>query len=219
MLPGLVGRKCGMTRVFTEGGVSIPVSVIQVEPNVITQIKTDGYYAVQVTTASKKTHKLSKAEAGHFAKAGVEPGVGLWEFRVDEKRIDDFKIGDKIGVANFAEIKMVDVQGVSKGKGFAGTIKRWNFGAQRASHGNSVSHRVPGSIGQCQDPGKVFKGKKMCGHLGDATTTVQNLEIVRIDEERGLLLIKGAIPGAPNGIVIIRPAVKSNTANSKGAAA
>ena len=218
MLPGLVGRKCGMTRIFTESGISIPVTVVKVEPNVITQIKTDGYFAVQVTTESKKTHKLSKAEVGHFAKAGVEPGIGLWEFRIDEKQREDFKIGDAIGVSNFAEIKKVDVQGVSKGKGFAGTIKRWNFGAQRASHGNSLSHRVPGSIGQCQDPGKVFKGKKMCGHLGNATTTVQNLEIVKIDEARGLLLIKGAVPGASSGIVIVKPAVKLNNINGKGAA-
>lgn len=212
MTLGLVGRKLGMTRVFTEDGVSIPVTVIEVEANRVTQLKTletDGYTAVQVTTGVKKASRLTKAEAGHFAKAEVEAGRGLWEFRLNDGEGADLKVGSELKVDIFADVKKADVTGISKGKGFAGTVKRWNFRTQDMTHGNSRSHRVPGSIGQNQSPGKVFKGKKMAGHLGCERVTVQSLDIVRVDVERNLLLIKGAVPGATNGDVIVKPAVKA----------
>lgn len=212
MTLGLVGRKLGMTRVFTEDGVSIPVTVIEVEANRVTQLKTletDGYTAVQVTTGVKKASRLTKAEAGHFAKAEVEAGRGLWEFRLNDGEGADLKVGSELKVDIFADVKKADVTGISKGKGFAGVVKRWNFRTQDMTHGNSRSHRVPGSIGQNQSPGKVFKGKKMAGHLGCERVTVQSLDIVRVDVERNLLLIKGAVPGATNGDVIVKPAVKA----------
>ena len=210
MTIGVVGRKSGMTRVFTEDGVSVPVTVVEVTPNRVTQIKeleTDGYRAIQVTAGSRKTSKVSKAEAGHFAKAGVAAGEGLWEFRLDG--IDEaFEVGSELTVARFEAGQIVDVAGQSKGKGFQGGVKRWNFRTQDATHGNSLSHRAPGSIGQCQTPGRVFKGKKMAGHMGAERVTTQGLEVVRVDAERNLLLIKGAVPGAPGGQVIVRPTVK-----------
>ena len=212
MTLGLVGRKVGMTRVFTEDGVSIPVTVIEVEANRVTQLKTletDGYTAVQVTTGVKKASRLTKAEAGHFAKAEVEAGRGLWEFRLNDGEGADLTVGSELKVDIFADVKKADVTGISKGKGFAGVVKRWNFRTQDMTHGNSRSHRVPGSIGQNQSPGKVFKGKKMAGHLGCERVTVQSLDIVRVDVERNLLLIKGAVPGATNGDVIVKPAVKA----------
>ncbi|MDN3679012.1 50S ribosomal protein L3 [Vibrio tapetis subsp. quintayensis] len=207
---GLVGRKVGMTRVFTEEGVSIPVTVVEVEANRISQVKTletDGYAAIQVTTGTKKANRVTKPEAGHFAKAGVEAGRGLWEFRLENG--EEFEIGAELNVELFNEIKKVDVTGTSKGKGFQGAIKRWNFSTQDMTHGNSLSHRAPGSIGQCQTPGRVFKGKKMAGHMGAERVTTQNLEIVRVDAERNLLLIKGAVPGSTGGNVIVKPAVKA----------
>ncbi|OUS28031.1 50S ribosomal protein L3 [Gammaproteobacteria bacterium 45_16_T64] len=211
MTIGLVGRKCGMTRVFSEDGVSIPVTVIEVEPNRITQVKTqesDGYSAYQITTGAKKASRVSKAEGGHFAKAGVEAGRGLWEFRLGEDEGSELSAGGKVEVNIFEDGQSVDVTGTSKGKGFAGVIKRWNFQMQDATHGNSLAHRAPGSIGQCQTPGRVFKGKKMAGHMGSRRVTVQSLEIVRVDQERNLLLIKGAVPGATGNDVVVRPAVK-----------
>ena len=207
---GLVGRKVGMTRIFTEEGVSIPVTVVEVEVNRVSQVKTvetDGYNAIQVTCGSKKANRVSKPEAGHFAKAGVEAGRGLWEFRLENG--EEFTVGAELSVEIFNEIKKVDVTGTSKGKGFQGAIKRWNFATQDMTHGNSLSHRAPGSIGQCQTPGRVFKGKKMAGHMGAERCTTQNLEIVRVDAERNLLLIKGAVPGATGGNVIVKPAVKA----------
>ncbi|AHV36986.1 50S ribosomal protein L3 [Aeromonas enteropelogenes] len=210
MTIGLVGRKVGMTRIFTEDGVSIPVTVIEVEANRVTQVKsveTDGYNAIQVTTGSKKASRVTKPEAGHFAKAGVEAGRGLWEFRLNNG--ETFTVGSELKVDLLADVKLVDVTGTSKGKGFAGTVKRWNFRTQDMTHGNSLSHRVPGSIGQNQTPGRVFKGKKMAGHMGAERVTTQNLELVRVDAERNLLLIKGAVPGATNGNVIVKPAVKA----------
>jgi large subunit ribosomal protein L3 len=212
MTIGIVGRKSGMTRVFTDNGVSIPVSVIEVEPNRITQVKsvgTDGYSAVQVTIGARRASRVTKSEAGHFAKANVEAGRGVWELRNEAQ--EAFEVGATITVESFSAGQIIDVTGTSKGKGFAGGIKRWNFGMQDATHGNSRSHRVLGSIGQCQSPGRVFKGKKMAGHMGAERVTVQNLEIVRVDAERNLLLVKGAIPGAPGGDVIVRPAVKART--------
>lgn len=212
MAIGLIGRKAGMTRVFVESGESIPVTVIEVQPNRVTRVRTaeaDGYSAVQVTAGAVKANRLSKAEAGHFAAAGVEPGRGLWEFRAEVSDLSGLKAGDAITVERFAAGQMVDVTGVSRGKGFQGTVKRWNFATQDATHGNSVSHRAPGSIGQRQSPGRVFKGKKMSGHMGAEQVTVQSLEVVRVDAERNLLLIKGAIPGAPGNDVIVRPAVKA----------
>ena len=206
---GLVGRKVGMTRVFSDEGVSIPVTVIEVEPNRVSQIKTietDGYVAVQVVTGSRRANRVSKPQAGHFKKAGVEPGRGAWEFRVDS--VDDIELGHEFKVDLFAQGQIVDVSGVSKGKGFQGGVKRHNFRMQDATHGNSVSHRANGSIGQNQTPGRVFKGKKMSGHMGAANTTTQNLEVVSVDTERNLLLIRGAVPGARSGDVVIRPAVK-----------
>ena len=212
MTIGIVGRKSGMTRVFTDNGVSIPVSVIEVEPNRITQVKsvdTDGYSAVQVTIGARRASRVTKSEAGHFAKANVEAGRGVWELRNEAQ--EAFEVGATITVESFSAGQIIDVTGTSKGKGFAAGIKRWNFGMQDATHGNSRSHRVLGSIGQCQSPGRVFKGKKMAGHMGAERVTVQNLEIVRVDAERNLLLVKGAIPGAPGGDVIVRPAVKART--------
>ncbi|MEM6604366.1 MAG: 50S ribosomal protein L3 [Pseudomonadota bacterium] len=211
MTIGLVGRKTGMTRVFTEDGNSIPVTVVEVTPNRVTQVKDaekEGYRAVQVTTGSRKASRVRKSQAGHYAKAGVEAGSGLWEFRLSS---DDEvpEVGSSLTVERFEAGQMVDVAGRSKGKGFQGAVKRWNFRTQDATHGNSLSHRAPGSIGQCQTPGRVFKGKKMAGQMGNANVTVQNLEVVRVDVERNLLLVKGAIPGAPGGDVIVRPAVKA----------
>jgi large subunit ribosomal protein L3 len=209
MTIGIVGRKSGMTRIFTEDGVSIPVTVIEAEPNRITQVKSadaDGYSAVQVTVGQRKASRTSKAQAGHYAKANTEAGRGLWEMRADEG--SELAVGDQITVETFEAGQKVDVTGTSKGKGFQGGVKRWNFKMQDATHGNSISHRAPGSIGQCQTPGRVFKGKKMAGHMGARQTTTQNLEVVRVDADRNLLLIKGAVPGAPGGDVVIRPAVK-----------
>jgi large subunit ribosomal protein L3 len=212
MTIGIVGRKSGMTRIFTDDGVSIPVTVIEVDPNRITQVKnveTDGYSAVQVTVGSRRASRVTKSEAGHFAKANAEAGRNLFELRNDAQ--EAFEVGSSITVSAFAEGQVIDVTGTSKGKGFAGGIKRWNFGMQDATHGNSRSHRVLGSIGQCQTPGRVFKGKKMAGHMGAERVTVQNLVVVRVDAERNLLLVKGAIPGAPGGDVFVRPAVKART--------
>ena len=211
MTIGLVGRKSGMTRVFTEDGASIPVTVVEVSPNRVTQIKeldNDGYRAIQVTAGSRKASRVSKSQAGHFAKAGVEAGLGLWEFRLDAAD-EAPEVGSELTVERFEVGQKVDVAGKSKGKGFQGGVKRWNFQMQDATHGNSLSHRAPGSIGQCQTPGRVWKGKKMAGHMGAANVTTQGLEVVRVDVERNLLLIKGAVPGAPGGDVIVRPAVKA----------
>ena len=211
MAIGLVGRKSGMTRVFTEDGASIPVTVVEVSPNRVTQIKeleTDGYRAIQVTTGNRKASKVSKSEAGHFAKAGVEAGNNLSEFRL-ESADEAPEVGAELTVERFEAGQIVDVTGKSKGKGFQGGVKRWNFAMQDATHGNSISHRAPGSIGQCQTPGRVFKGKKMAGHMGAEQVTTQGLEIVRVDAERNLLLIKGAVPGAPGGDVVVRPTIKA----------
>lgn len=214
MTIGLVGRKCGMTRVFTEDGASIPVTVIEVLPNRITQVKTldnDGYHAIQVTAGTCKRTNLSKPESGHFAKAGVEPGSELREFRVeDAKDIEGLSVGSEIKLDRFTVGQFVDVTGISKGKGFAGVIKRHHFNSQDASHGNSLSHRAPGSIGQRQSPGKVFKGKRMAGHMGDVKRTILSQQIIRIDSERNLVLVRGAVPGATNTFVVIRPAVKKS---------
>jgi large subunit ribosomal protein L3 len=210
MAIGLVGRKTGMTRVFNDDGVSIPVTVIEVSPNRVTRVKTgesDGYLAIQVTTGSCKASKVAKPEAGHFAKSGVEAGRGLWEFRLEDGA-EAPAAGSELTVSLFEAGQKVDVTGVSKGKGYQGTVKRWNFRTQDWTHGNSRSHRVPGSIGQNQSPGRVFKGKKMTGHMGVDRVTVQTLEVVRVDAERNLLLVKGAIPGAAGGDVLVRPAVK-----------
>lgn len=211
---GIVGRKVGMTRIFNEDGVSLPVTVIEATPNRVTQLFTvenDGYKAFQVTAGTKKASRVNKAQAGHFAKAGVEAGRGLWEFRLNEGEGDDLEVGKEISVEVLADTKTVDVTGTSKGKGFAGVVKRHNFAMQDATHGNSISHRAPGSIGQNQTPGRVFKGKKMAGHMGAAQVTTQNLEVVRVDAERNLLLIKGAVPGAIGGDVIVKPAVKAKS--------
>lgn len=212
MAIGLIGRKVGMTRIFTEDGVSIPVTVIEATPNRVTAVKTaetNGYSALQVTAGTVKANRLNKPEAGHFAKVGVDAGRGLWEFRLADNEGADITVGSEITVEIFAQTKKVDVVGTSKGKGFAGAVKRWNFRTQDATHGNSLSHRAPGSIGQNQSPGKVFKGKKMAGHLGAERVTVQSLEVVRVDAERNILLVKGAVPGAIGGDVIVKPAVKS----------
>lgn len=209
---GLVGRKVGMTRVFAEDGASIPVTVLDMSANRVTQIKTpetDGYSAVQVTFGAKKANRVNKAEAGHFAKAGIEAGEGLVEFRVDAEKLAGLKAGDALSVEIFAAGQLVDVSGTSIGKGFAGAIKRHNFSSNRATHGNSRSHNVPGSIGQAQDPGRVLPGKRMPGHLGDRKATVQNLEVVRVDAERQLLLVKGAVPGCKGNDIVVRPAVKA----------
>lgn len=212
MAIGLVGRKCGMTRVFTEAGVSVPVTVIEVDSNRITQVKTvdtDGYQAIQVTTGERRTSRVTKAQAGHFAKANVAAGRGVWEFRVKGDEAAGLAVGGTIAVDTFTVGQVVDVTGTSKGKGFQGGIKRWNFRTQDATHGNSVSHRVHGSTGQNQSPGKVFKGKKMAGHLGDERVTVQGLEVISVDAEKGVLLVKGAVPGAIGNDVIVRPTVKA----------
>ncbi|WP_086481868.1 50S ribosomal protein L3 [Oceanospirillum sanctuarii] len=211
MTIGLVGKKSGMTRVFTEDGVSVPVTVIEVSPNRVTQVRTlekDGYAAIQVTSGERKAKHLTKAEAGHFAKAGVAAGKGLVEFRLAEGE-EAPEVGGELNVSLFEAGQLIDVTGSSKGKGFQGAVKRWNFRTQDATHGNSLSHRAPGSIGQCQTPGRVFKGKKMAGHMGAERKTVQSLEVVRVDAERNLLLVKGGIPGAPGSQVIVRPAVKA----------
>tara|TARA_Y200000002_G_C22640355_1_gene646656 strand:- start:344 stop:946 length:603 start_codon:yes stop_codon:yes gene_type:complete len=199
-----------MTRVFTEEGRSVPVTVVEVTPNRITKIKTndrDGYAGIQVTVGSKKASRLSKPEAGQFQKAGVEVGRGFWEFKTDSSE-ELFEVGKALTLDRFQEGQLVDVSGTSKGKGFQGGVKRWNFRMQDATHGNSLSHRAPGSIGQNQTPGKVFKGKKMAGHMGSAKVTTQNLQIVKVDQARQLILIKGAVPGAPGGDLVITPAVK-----------
>ena len=212
MTIGLIGRKAGMTRVFVESGESIPVTVIEVLPNRVTRVRTaeaDGYSAVQVTAGTVKTNRISKAEAGHFAAAGVEPGRGLWEFRADAADLASLKAGDSITVERFAPGQKIDVTGVSRGKGYQGAIKRWNFAMQDATHGNSRAHRAPGSIGQRQSPGRVFKGKKMAGQMGNVQVTVQSLEVVRVDAERNLLLVKGAVPGAPGNDLIVSLAVKA----------
>ncbi|CUA84495.1 MULTISPECIES: 50S ribosomal protein L3 [Pseudidiomarina] len=212
MAIGLVGRKVGMTRVFQEDGASVPVTVIEVTANRVTQVKTeetDGYRALQVTAGTKKANRVTKPLAGHFAKAGVEAGRGLWEFRLENGEGEDYAVGSEITVEIFADTKKVDVTGTSKGKGFQGAVKRWNFRTQDATHGNSLSHRAPGSIGQNQSPGRVFKGKKMAGQMGNKQITVQTLDVVRVDAERGLLLIRGAVPGAIGGDVIVKPAVKA----------
>ena len=212
--PGVVGRKVGMTRIFTEEGASIPVTVIEVQPNRVTQVKrseSDGYDAIQVTTGARAANRISRPAAGHFARAGVEAGRGLWEFRMDPSALaDELEVGRELTVGGFEAGERVDATGISIGKGFAGVIKRHHFRSQDASHGNSLAHRAPGSIGQNQTPGRVFKGKKMAGHLGNVRRTVQNLEVVRVDEERGLLLVKGAVPGPKGGNVMVRPAVKAS---------
>ena len=212
MAIGIVGKKSGMTRVFTEDGVSIPVTVIEAQPNRITQIKsddTDGYAAVQVTTGTRRASRVTKPLAGHYAKAGVEAGRGLWEFRLADGEGEEIKAGETLPITMFEVGQKIDVTGQSKGKGFQGGIKRWNFQMQDATHGNSLSHRSNGSIGQCQTPGRVIKGKKMSGHMGAEQVTIQSLEVVRVDEERNLLLIKGSVPGATGMDVIVKPSVKA----------
>ena len=211
MTLGLFGRKVGMTRVFDEQGVSVPVTVLEITPNRVTQLKsedTDGYTAIQVTFGQKKAKHTDKAEAGHFAKAGVEAGRGLVEFALSAEKLSELQVGGEISVSLFEAGQLVDITGTSKGKGFSGTIKRHNFDSQRTSHGNSRSHRVPGSIGMAQDPGRVFPGQRMAGQYGNTKSTVQNLQVVRVDAERNLLLVKGAVPGAVNSDVIVRPGVK-----------
>ena len=218
MAIGLVGRKCGMTRIFAEDGATIPVTVIEVEPNRVTQVRTednDGYAAVQVTVGKRRATRVTKPMAGHFAKAGVAAGRGLWEFRLDDGEGADLQPGAELKVDIFAPGQKVDVTGVSIGKGFAGTIKRHHFTMGDATHGNSLSHRAPGSIGQRQTPGRVFKGKRMAGHMGNVQRTAQNLEIVRVDSARNLLLVKGAVPGHEGRDVIVRPAVKARAAGGK----
>lgn len=208
MAIGIVGRKCGMTRVFQEDGSSVPVTVIEATPNRVTQLRTletDGYRAVQVTAGVRRPSRVNRPAAGHYAKAGVEAGRGAWEFRLADGEGDDLAPGGEITVSQFAAGDRVQVAGVSIGKGFAGAVKRHNFRTQDATHGNSLSHRAPGSIGQNQTPGRVFKGKKMAGHMGAHRVTVRNLEIVRVDEERSLLLVKGAVPGARNGDLLVQP--------------
>jgi len=212
MTIGVVGRKRGMTRIFTEEGVSIPVTVIEVEPNRVTQLRDadkDGYRAVQVTVGERKPSRVTKPMAGHFAKAGVPAGRKVKEFRLADGEGEDLEVGAEIGVGIFEGVRKVDVTGISKGRGFAGVVKRHNFRTQDATHGNSLSHRAPGSIGQNQTPGRVFKGKRMAGHMGAAKTTIQSLEVVRVDTERNLLLVKGAVPGPAGGDVIVKPAVKA----------
>jgi len=212
MTIGIVGRKAGMTRIFTEGGTAVPVTVIAVEPNRVTQVKTveaDGYRALQVTTGSRRATRVTKPMAGHYAKAGTEAGRGLWEFRLEDGEGEGIEVGSELGVGLFQAGQSVDVSGTVIGKGYAGTVKRHHFSTQDATHGNSLSHRAPGSIGQNQTPGRVVKGKKMSGHMGNVRRSIQNLEVVRVDAERSLLLIRGAVPGAPGGDLIIRPAVKA----------
>ncbi|HIB85328.1 MAG TPA: 50S ribosomal protein L3 [Chromatiaceae bacterium] len=213
MAIGIVGRKSGMTRVFTEDGESVSVTVIEVTANRVTQVKTDetdGYRAVQVTTGTRRASRVNKPAAGHYAKANVEAGRGLWEFRLNGEEGADLVPGSELSVDMFEAGQTVDVVGTTIGKGFAGAIKRHNFHAQDFTHGNSVSHRAPGSIGQCQTPGRVFKGKKMAGHMGSVRRTAQNLEVVRVDAERNFILVKGAIPGSKGGDVIVKSAAKAN---------
>lgn len=209
---GVVGTKLGMSRIFTEDGDSIPVTVLRVEPNKVTQVKSrerDGYSAVQVTIGTRRPGRVNKPARGHFAKAGVEPGIGLWELSADPEALGDLTPGGQIGLDGFAVGERVDIQGATIGKGFAGVVKRYGFGGGRASHGASLTHRAAGSIGQCQDPGRVFPGKKMAGHMGNVRRTQQNLEVVRVDGERKLLLVKGSVPGAKGANVVIRPSVKA----------
>ena len=211
MTIGLIGKKQGMTRLFTPEGDAFAVSVVSVSPNTITQIKSqevDGYSSIQVTTGEKKEKHLNKPLNGHFKKKGINPGEGLWEFKVNAEDLAELEVGSQLFLEQFEEGQTIDVQGKSKGKGFAGTVKRWNFKMQDATHGNSISHRAPGSIGQCQTPGKVWKGKKMSGHMGDERKTVQNLKIAQIDSNNNLLLIKGSIPGPTGSNVILKPAIK-----------
>lgn len=211
MTIGVIGRKAGMTRIFTDDGVSIPVTVIEVEPNRVTQVKasdTDGYRALQVTVGTRRASRVTKGMAGHYAKAGVDAGRGLWEFRLNDGEGEDINVGSEIKADIFEAGQKVDVRGTSIGKGFAGVIKRYNFHMQDATHGNSLSHRAPGSIGQNQTPGRVFKGKKMCGHMGNAKVSMQSLEVIRVDTERNLLLVKGAVPGSKGGDVIVLPSIK-----------
>lgn len=215
---GLVGRKCGMTRVFTEDGAAVPVTVIEALPNRVTRVRggdTDGYTALQVTAGARPASRLSKPVAGQYRVAEVEPGEGLWEFRVTAAEAAEFKPGAEITVETFSAGQLVDVAGTTIGKGYAGTIKRHNFQGQDATHGNSVSHRVPGSIGQRQTPGRVFKGKRMSGHMGNVRRSAQNLEVVRVDKERNLILVKGAVPGNKGGRVLVRPAAKLRTQGGK----
>jgi large subunit ribosomal protein L3 len=212
MAVGIIGKKAGMTRIFTDEGASIAVTVLEVEPNRVTQLRTrdvDGYRAFQVTTGARRASRLTKGVAGHYAKAGTEAGRGLWEFRLAEGEGDEIEVGKQIGVDIFEAGQKVDIAGTTIGKGYAGGVKRHNFRMQDATHGNSISHRAPGSIGQCQTPGRVFKGKKMAGHLGNVRRTIQNLEVVRVDAERNLLLVKGSVPGARGGDVIVTPAAKA----------
>ena len=212
MAIGLIGKKAGMTRIFTDEGSSISVTVVEVDPNRVTQVRTedaDGYRAFQVTTGKRRASRVSKPMAGHYAKAGTEAGRGLWEFRLADGEGNDIEVGKQLGVELFEAGQKVDVAGTTIGKGFAGGVKRHNFHMQDATHGNSISHRAPGSIGQCQTPGRVFKGKKMAGHMGDVRRTSQNLEVVRVDADRNLLLIKGSVPGARGGDVVVTPAVKA----------
>ena len=219
MTIGLVGRKCGMTRVFTDEGAAVPVTVIEVLPNRVTRVLSedrDGYAAVQVTTGQRNASRLSKAVAGGYAKAGVEPGEGLWEFRASPQEVAGLQAGAELKVDRFEAGQFVDVAGTTIGKGFAGTIKRHHFNSQDATHGNSVSHRAPGSIGQRQFPGRVFPGKRMSGHLGDAQRTTQSLEVVRVDAERSLMLVKGAVPGHRDGRLVVTPAVKARKKPAAG---
>ena len=217
---GLIGRKVGMTRVFTDDGASIPVTVLEVIPNRVTQIKTvasDGYTSLQVAYGTRRASRVTSALTGHYAKAGVAAGSGIKEFNVTADVLADYQVGGNVTVEIFTPGQLVDVTGSSIGKGFAGAIKRHHFKSNRASHGNSKSHNVPGSIGMAQDPGRVFPGKRMPGHLGDVTVTTQNLEVVRVDVERNLILIKGAIPGSKGGDVVVRPAIKAKLQKAKGA--
>jgi large subunit ribosomal protein L3 len=212
MAIGLVGRKAGMTRIFTDEGVSVPVTVIEVEPNRVSQVKTlaaQGYRALQVTTGTRRASRVTKPLGGHFAKAGVEPGRGVWEFRLGDDEGTGIEVGSELRVDMFSAGQKVDVTGTTIGKGFAGGVKRHNFRMQDATHGNSLSHRAPGSIGQNQTPGRVLKGKKMAGHMGNTQRCAQNLEVIRVDIERNLLLVKGAVPGSRGGDLIVRPAVKT----------
>jgi len=211
MAIGLIGKKQGMSRLFTDEGNSFPVTVISVLPNTITQVKTrevDGYSSIQVTTGSKSQKHLKKPESGHFRKASVDPGEGLWEFVIQEDDIGKLKVGESISLDQFEEGQKVDVSGTSIGKGFSGVVKRWNFQMQDATHGNSLSHRAPGSIGQCQTPGRVWKGKKMSGHMGSKKVTVQNLKIQSLDLENSLVLLKGAVPGPKGSHIVLKPSVK-----------
>ena len=211
MAIGLIGKKQGMSRLFTDEGSSFPVTVISVLPNTITQVKTrevDGYSSIQVTTGSKSQKNLKKPESGHFRKASVDPGEGLWEFVIQEDDIGELKVGESISLDQFEEGQKVDVSGTSIGKGFSGVVKRWNFKMQDATHGNSLSHRAPGSIGQCQTPGRVWKGKKMAGHMGSKKVTVQNLKIQSLDLENSLVLLKGSVPGPKGSHIVLKPSVK-----------